>query len=104
MYGRSARTFDDVEYAPEGKFKVVGHGAWLTGLEPIGQMAWKGWRRDLVVGEVIVCTGFGAGWGSDPGYGIEFLDPGGAMHVEVHPQAGGMWAYRPAPGILEPTE
>jgi hypothetical protein len=102
---RRATTLDGVEYAPNAKFRVVKAGCSLHGMVPIrGGM--QGWRVNLEVGDVIECTGFGAGWGSDPGYGVEWTSEQcravTASHVEFSHQIGGIWSYRPQPGWLEP--
>lgn len=89
------------EYPPGKKFRVVKEGAYLTGMLPIGNGGFQGTMRNLHVGEVIESTGFGNGWGSDPGSGIHFKD-GAAWFVEFKPSVGGAWAYQPAPGYLEP--
>lgn len=102
---RSARTLDGVEYAPGRKFRVVAEGVYATGMTPYAPSAWSGFRQALPVGTVIECAGFGAGWGSDPGFGVEWVMDG-HVHVEVRPASpeGSMWAYRPLPGMLEPVE
>lgn len=94
-----------VVYAPGAKFKVVSEGVYVSGMKPDHRWSntWGGYREDLPVGTVIECNGFGPGWGSDPGYGIEWKIEG-VDHVEVRPAIGGVWAYRPAPGLLEPVE
>jgi len=103
---RNARTLDGVEYAPERKFRVVAEGVTMSGMTVEGPNQWGGFRADLPRGTEIVCRGFGPGWGSDPGYGVEWKPPEGrsAVHCEVRPDHGGMWAYRPAPGLLEPVD
>jgi hypothetical protein len=59
-------------------------------------------------GDVIECTGFGAGWGSDPGFGVEWTTErsraDGAGYLELHPSVGGAFAYHPAPGLLRRIE
>ena len=100
---RRSVTYDDVVYAPGSQFRVVREGARLSGWQPMGiGNAQRGWARDLHVGDVIVCAGFGPGWGSDPGFGIEFTDPERGL-VEFWPVTGGVFAYRPAPGYLVPV-
>lgn len=98
---RKTATLDGVEYAVGGKFRVIRDGASLSGWTPT-RGGHRGWSRDLQVGDVVECAGFGPGWGSDPGYGIEFKAPG-VSSVEVRPSAGSMWSYRPADGFLEPV-
>lgn len=96
---RDARTFDGIEYAPGRKFRVIAEGATMSGWAPTRHAgAFDMTRRDLAVGEIVECRGFGPGWGSDPGYGIEFV--GG----EIRPAVGGIWSYRPQPGLLEPVD
>jgi len=94
-----------VEYAVGALFRVTQEGAKLSGWTP-RQGYHQGWGQDLHVGDVIECTGFGPGWGSDPGYGVEWTSPEAkAVHasaVMFRPYVGGAWAYRPAPGYLVP--
>lgn len=106
---RRAQALDGVEYAPGKKFRVIRDGAYLTGMKPAGPSALTGWRQDLSVGDVIECTGFGAGWGSDPGFGVEWTsDRAKAEHasgIEFKPSGGHWcWSYHPADGYLEPEE
>jgi len=107
MTGRPV-IYDDVLYEPGAKFRIVREGAHLSGLTPIRGMSssYRGWRQDLHVGDVIECAGFGPGWGSDPGYGIGWFSEQAredhASFVEFYPEVGGAFAYRPAPGFLEP--
>jgi hypothetical protein len=50
----------------------------------------------------------GEGMGSDPGFGVEFTTEQSlaarASHCDIYPFVGGLWAYRPPPGYLEPLE
>lgn len=101
---RGAVTVDGVLYEPGAKFRVVREGARITGLtESRYPGVMKDSRRYLSVGDVIECAGYGAGWGSDPGFGVEFRDPDMGL-VEFHPWIGGPFNYRPEPGYLEPVE
>jgi hypothetical protein len=108
IHTRTATTIDGVEYAPGTKFRVTKEGARLSGYAPYGLGASISWRQDLHVGDVVTCTGFGPGWGSDPGYGVEFTteqsEAAGASHCDVWPGAGGLWNFHPAPSYLEPLE
>lgn len=105
---RRAVTYDGVTYAPGRQFRVTRRGVKLTGMTPDGPGAFRGWGQDLNPGDVVTCTGFGPGWGSDPGYGVGFTTPESlaahAGHCEIHPMAGGMWGFRPHPLVLEPVD
>ncbi len=111
MYGqRHATTCDGTVYAPGAKFRVLVRGAYLDGMVPepgYRTSAWGGWRQDLNPGDIVTCTGYGAGWGGDPGYGVEFTsersEADGAIHCEIRPSAGSIFDYHPAPGVLEPV-
>lgn len=104
---RRAVTYEGVEYAPGARFRVIANGCTLDGMKPWeGQSsAWEGWRQPLQIGDTLTCEGFGPGFGSDPGYGVEWSTEQSrsvtAVHCEFRPMTGGMWAYRPAPGYLE---
>jgi hypothetical protein len=98
---------DGIRYAPEVKFRVVKEGLRLNGMTPIvGGMS--GWSQTLKVGDVLTCTGFGPGWGGDPGYGVEFTTEESiaarASHCDLWPSTGGPFGYRPKPGYLEPLD
>lgn len=97
-----------VRYAPGAKFRVIAEGARLSGWKPYAPSAFQGWSQTLHVGDVIECTGYGAGFGSDPGYGVEWTSEQAradhASSVDFRPQIGGAWAYRPGPGFLEPVK
>jgi hypothetical protein len=101
-----SRTFDGVEYAPGSRFRVAAEGVTLSGLVPDGPSCWRGWKQALAVGDVVTCTGYGAGFGSDPGYGVHFTSERSlAEHAgfcALRPGAGNMFSYRPQPGLLEP--
>ena len=103
---RSTVAYDGVIFAPGATFRVVRDGLSLSGMVYAGRSAWGGWKQDLHVGDTLTCTGFGRGWGGDPGYGVEFTteasQTAGATHCDAHPAAGGVWSYHPAPGYLEP--
>lgn len=108
MHGeRRSVTYDGIEYAPGAKFRVLKHCS-MNGFKPSGHPgALDGWRQALEPGDIITCLGYGPGWGSDPGYGVEFTSDAaeavGAFHLDINPQAGGIWDYRPQPGLLEPA-
>jgi hypothetical protein len=72
------------------------------------QGGYRGWSQQLRPGDLLTCTGYGPGFGGDPGYGVEFTsaaaEAAGASHCEVRPSAGGVFDYRPAPGLLEPAD
>jgi hypothetical protein len=105
---RETRTIGGVTYAPGARFRVVAEGVKLSGWVCSGPYSWSGWGQDLKPGDVITCTGFGADTGSDPGYGVQFTSEAsiaaGAGGCDVRPMAGGMFDYRPAPGLLELVE
>lgn len=108
---RRGVSFDGVHYAPGRRFRVIAEGAQLEGMVPEPDYrgsAWRGWQQSLEPGDVVTCTGFGAGWGGDPGYGVEFTSDQAeaerAGNCEIRPMAGGIFNYRPAPGVLEPDE
>jgi len=102
-------TYDGTLFSVGRQFRVVGVGAYLTGMAPLRDMpgVWEGWRQNLQVGDIIICTGFGAGFGSDPGYGVEWTTEkarhDGAFNLEFRPTTGGMWSYHPFPGYLVPV-
>lgn len=111
MYGqRRATTCDGTVYAPGGRFRVLAAGAYLDGMvaeSGYRTSAWRGWRQDLSPGDIVTCTGFGAGWGGDPGYGVEFTseqsEAAFAGNCMLYPMAGSIFNYHPAPGVLEPV-
>lgn len=100
---RRSINLDGIDWDPGKKFRVVVEGCQLSGWQPFEQGAFSGWSRRLQVGEVIECAGYGAGFGSDPGFGVEFHDPEVGL-AEFHPTIGGILNYRPEPGCLEPDE
>lgn len=108
LHSRREMTFDGVVYAPDAKFRVVREGAHLDGRVSIGMSAFQGWRQDLHVGDVVTCTGFGRGFGGDPGYGVEFTSEQStaarASHCDVFPSSGSVFRFHPAAGYLEPID
>ena len=104
---RRAISLDGVTYAPGERFRVIAEGAVLDGLVP-ARGSYKSWRQQLRPGDILTCTGYGPGFGGDPGYGVEFTSAGseaaGAFHCQVRPVAGGALDYRPARGLLQPDE
>jgi hypothetical protein len=107
MSGRRSTTFDGIEYAPGRRFRVVKEGLRLSGWQPKPGYQ-QGWGQTLHVGDVVTCLGYGAGWGSDPGYGIEWTtEEAKAAHafsLDTSPSVGGAFDYRPPMGYLEPIE
>jgi hypothetical protein len=108
MNPRSERVFDGLRYTPGARFRIVRNGAVLRGMTLVGRGRFRGWSQPLHVGDVLHCTGFGPGWGSDPGYGVEFTSErsvaDGAVHCDVSPHVGGAWSYRPDPSFVEAVE
>jgi hypothetical protein len=90
------------QYRAGMKFRVIKEGCELSGWKSGGPSWFSGWRQVLHIGDVIEVQSVGAGFGSDPGYGVHFKAD--AIYAEFHPSTGGMWAYQPAPGYLEPLE
>jgi hypothetical protein len=103
MHGRQARTFDGVDYVPGAKYEVLVPGLRLSGWIPIHGGA-QGWGQQLQPGDVITCLGYGPGWGSDPGYGIEWTSEAAkaahAYSLDIWPTAGGAFDYRPPAGSV----
>jgi hypothetical protein len=100
---RRVKEFDGVYYEPGKIYKV------LKDCQAIGWVSTSGYARkrtkvSLQPGDEIVCLGFGSGLGSDPGYGVEWEIPGNKdlKHVTLYPKAGGIWDYRPEPGLVRP--
>lgn len=69
--------------------------------------SWSGassWKQQLRPGEELTCTGWGLGFGSDPGYGVEFTsaesEAARAINCHINPMVGGIADYRPASGVL----
>jgi hypothetical protein len=87
------------------QFRVVQEGAYLSGWKrhPNISGAFRGWQQDLRIGDVINCLGVGAGFGSDPGYGVHWHVPG-VNSVEFNPSTGSAFSYEPAPGYLVPVD
>ncbi|SRR6266536_2322690 len=102
---RRSVTFDGTEYAPGATYRVMVTGLKLHGMINAGPSAWGMWSQDLQPGDILTCTGYGAGFGGDPGYGVEFTseasETAGAFHCDVSPQAGDVFSYRPPPRSLE---
>lgn len=107
MRQRNAITIDGTEYAPGKRFRVISSGAVLSGMVSDARWAnaYGGWQQKLEPGDIVTCTGFGPGFGSDPGYGVEFETrqslEARAMNCDISPSAGGIWQYHPASGLLE---
>lgn len=108
MRPRTERTLDGLRYAPGTRFRITKEGARLHGFTPSGPSSFDGWTQQLHIGDVLTCTGFGPGWGGDPGYGIEFSTErsraDGALHCDVSPRRGGVWNYRPDPSFLQAVD
>lgn len=86
------------EFPKGARFEVIADGARLRGWTAIrGGM--QGWGKDLAIGDVIESLGYGGDPGSDPGYGIHFVD-GDAFGVHFSPSIGGVFDFRPADGYL----
>jgi len=104
---RSTASYDGITYAPGTRFRVVREGLTLHGLTAEAS-AYRGWSQKLSPGDVLTCTGYGPGWGGDPGYGIEFTTSesiaAGAINCDVMPSVGGRYAFRPPAGSVEPEE
>jgi hypothetical protein len=104
---RRAATFDGVTYAPGTRFRAIRAGVTLDGMVP-ERGGYGGWRQQLQPGDVVTCTGYGPGWGGDPGYGVEFTstesEAARACHCEIRPMAGGVFDYHPAAGLIEPID
>lgn len=90
------------DYPAGKKFRVVKDGARLHGWKRSGPYSHTGTQIDLKVGDVIESKGYSAGMGSDPGYGVHFK--GDAAYLQFTPSQGGIFAYHPADGYLEPVE
>jgi hypothetical protein len=107
MHDRSAATFDGTDYAPGRKFRVARDGLTLTGYTPVRGGAQE-WRQALQVGDILTCTGYGPGFGGDPGYGVEFTseqsEAARAFHCDISPMNGGPFGCRPPVGSLEPAD
>ena len=107
MHDRSAATFDGIGYAPGRKFCVTRVGLRLTGHTPVIGGA-HGWQQVLQVGDILTCTGYGPGFGGDPGYGVEFAsqqsEAAGAFHCYIWPMHGTLFDYRPPAGSLEAAD
>lgn len=104
---RTVVSYDGVMFAPGGRFRVVRTGARLVGWQSM-HGGFRGWVQELEVGDEIVCTGYGPGMGSDPGYGVEFTSEKSmadrASKCEFWPTVGGTWAYHPDVSFIETVE
>lgn len=105
---RTAVTYDGVKYEPGTRFRVISEGGRLVGMRAVAPFSWQGWRQNLAVGDIIMCNGFGPGFGMDPGYGVEFTSEKSlaehVVHVMFEPNAGTMWDGHPRAGFLEPLQ
>jgi hypothetical protein len=99
---RATRTYDGFEYRPGARFRVLKEGCWLSGM--VAKQGYHvGERLDLRVGDVIVCEGFGAGWGSDPGFGVHWTVKGMSF-VMFYPSVGGAFGFRPDPECIDTVD
>jgi hypothetical protein len=102
---RKDRTYDGLTYDAGKRFRVTKSGARLTGFILRRDGANQGWTQELSPGDEIECLGFGPGFGSDPGYGINWTSERAkaerAHSLTVSPSEGGIWSYRPVAGYLE---
>ncbi len=107
MHDRRPATFDGIDHAPGRKFRAACEGLKLTGHTPVRGGA-QGWEQVVHVGDILTCTGYGPGFGGDPGYGVEFTsqrsEAAGAFHCDIWPMHGTLFSYRPPPGSLEPAD
>lgn len=103
---RSVRVFDGIPYVP-GALYEVRSPCRLSGWTPV-QGGHQGWGLRLEPGHLLTCRGYGPGWGSDPGFGIEWTcEEARAVHAsacELSPSVGGAFAYRPAIGLVAVLE
>jgi hypothetical protein len=103
---RRAVLFDGVEFVPGKRFRVVREGCSLHGMVPKDGYR-QGWKQALHVGDIIECTGYGRGWGSDPGYGVEWCSEKSkaahAQNVDFYPEIGIPFLCHPRPGFIEPV-
>lgn len=104
---RRTTTLDGTGYAPGRRFRVIREGLILSGMVPAAPSAWDGWSQRLHPGDIVTCTGYGPGFGGDPGYGVEFTTPESlqarAGNCTISPSTGGAFGCRPVPGALEPA-
>lgn len=107
MRTRTTVTYDGMEFAPGAQFIVI-KPCLLHGMTTTGPSAWSYWSQDLAPGDVVTCLGHGMGWGSDPGFGVEFTSPeseaASAAHCEISPSAGTQWSLHPVAGLLVPRQ
>lgn len=87
-------------YPPGSRWRVLKPGLRLSGWRPTGPGTFQGVGRELHPGDVIECDGFGPGWGSDPGYGINWRDPEYGK-CDLWPAQGSAFSYHPPDGYLE---
>jgi hypothetical protein len=93
-----------MKYENGKRYRVVRDGASLSGMVAIGSGAWRGWSRKLAVGEILTCTGYRRGWGSDPITEVTFDDAQAkaarAGFVAFEPSRWGT----PVAGYIEPVD
>lgn len=99
---RTAQVYDGTPYVPGALYEVQ-QACRLSGWVP-ARGGHNGWAQRLTPGDVVECRGYGPGFGSDPGYGIEWVsEQSRAVHAsacDIWPQVGGAFAYRPRPGLV----
>ena len=102
---RRAATYDGLSYASGRRFRVITEGAALNGHTPAPSGA-RGWQQKLQPGDILTCTGYGPGFGADPGYGVGFTSPAaeaaGAFCCDIWPMAGGSIDYHPPAASWSP--
>jgi hypothetical protein len=107
MHNRTPATFDGIDYAPGRKFRVTREGLTLTGHTAVTGGAQE-WQQVLHAGDILTCTGYGPGFGGDPGYGVEFTsqqsEAARAFHCDIWPMHGDEFGYRPPVGSVEPAD
>lgn len=96
-----------MKYEKGRRYRVVRDGARLTGMQPIDRNAQQGWRKDLVVGDILTCLGTsmtrGDGvpalkWGDETGQWM-------ANDCIFSPVSGGIWSGQvPVDGYLEEVQ
>lgn len=91
-------------FKPGAKFRVLKEGTSLTGMVSTGPYAWKGWGRQLAVGEILTCRGYCPGFGSDPIQEVMFDDAAArAAHASCVTFSASSWGT-PLAGYLELVE
>ena len=92
------------DYVKGRRYRVVGHGAYLSGMVPTAPYCQQGWRLDLNVGDVITCLGESMTMG-DGVPALKWADSDGkwlANDCTFSPATGGLWGGQvPAAGFLE---